>query len=152
MIQSVYRSELPIPEAEFRIEFANYLRILNETPPGYPVNYVMFPLFTELAPNFTVMEDPLPQQILTLSKHFEDAVNGKIQEECTAAGFDNINTARAYASTDNPLQAQSISFVNWTAAVWLYCKQYLEDVQNGVRPIPELEEYLATLPTRVVPP
>jgi len=149
--ETIYASELPVPEAEFRAEFQRYLDIKNSTLPGYPNNFVMYPIFETLSPNFTVIADPLPQKISDLSKVFENAVNVRIQQECTDAGFDNINTARAYASTENPLQALSITFVNWSAAVWLYCKQYLEEVQAGTKPIPELEEYIAGLPAREEP-
>lgn len=151
MLTSIYTHELPegVTEEEFRVEFQKYLALQASTIPGTPKNFIRYEIFAQLDPNFTVLPDPLPQQIATLSAIFETAVNERIQQECTAAGFDDIHTARAYASTDNPLQAQSASFVNWTAAVWLYCRQYLEDVQNGVKPIPELADYMTTLPTRV---
>lgn len=151
MISVLAESELPCPEAEFRSLFIKYQTLLSQVPPLYPPPVPRYEVFRDLDPNFSVIPTSPAEQIETIAAEYEIEVKRIIQEECTAAGFEDVNTARSYASTVNPLQAASISFVNWTAAVWVYSRDYLADVQNGIRPVPTLEEYITSLPTRILP-
>jgi hypothetical protein len=156
MITTLLESELPEGETaeSLLIELLYYNNIVSSQLPGFAQPIPKYEILRVLDPSFVVLPPSLPQVIATVTKEYEDAVNAHIQAECTAAGFDDITSACAYAATANPLQAQSASFINWRAAVWLYCKDQLAKVQDGTLPVPpppSVEDYIAALPTRIIP-
>lgn len=156
MLFSIAESEIPegLTEAQLRSELGLYLyaKAVALGVPGTPLPIPKYDLFAQdLMPGFVVIPTPLPELITTLSKEYEKAVNAIIQVECANAGFDNIQSASDYAATDNPLALSSASFINWRAAVWIYCRDQLALVEAGTIPIPDLASYLASLPVRIPP-
>lgn len=97
---------------------------------------------------------PLPSQAelfqLTV-KQFDSAVEAHLYAEAASCGYTNIERACMYASSPNPYQAESQSFVEWVGNVWAYCYGELQKVEAGTRSMPSVEQIISELPTRVVP-
>ena len=99
---------------------------------------------------FTQAEiDALQPTIEQQIKSFEDAVQNLLDGEAKARGYDNITTACSYAGAPNPFQVEAISFITWRGYVWAHCYAELEKVMTGVRPMPEIPQFLSELPVRV---
>ena len=48
--------------------------------------------------------------------------------------------------------AEGMAGADWRDAVWLHCYGVLDDVTNGLRPVPSVEALIAELPEMVWPP
>ncbi len=61
--------------------------------------------------------------------------------------YDNIHTLSSYeVSIDPTFKAEGTAGRKWRDNVWIICRQILEDVQQGLRPMPTVAEVLAELP------
>lgn len=61
--------------------------------------------------------------------------------------YDNIHTLSSYAdSLDIVFAAEGLAGRRWRDEVWITCRQILNDVQQGLRPMPTVSEVLAELP------
>lgn len=85
--------------------------------------------------------------IQELIKLFTESVQRYLDAKAKNNGYDNIISACSYAGAPNPFQTESIQFITWRGNVWAYCYQELDKVQNGERPIPELQDFLNELPS-----
>lgn len=82
---------------------------------------------------------------------YEFSVRAYLDEGARAAQYDNILSARSYAGYPNKYQAESITFIVWSAAVWDAATTTLNAVLAGAS-IPPLDEFMASLPDRMPPP
>lgn len=114
--------------------------------------------------NFAVVEATLPQVMVefgieeyTPTAHIPSpdevkqqliqSVQGKLDSTAQAKGYDNILSACSYDNDPNPVfAADSIAFKAWRSAVWTYCYQVLDDVQQMKRSVPTVEELISELP------
>ncbi len=91
---------------------------------------------------------PSPEEIFAATvAEYEAAVQRHLDAGARAARYDNILSARSYAGYPNKYQAESITFIVWSAAVWDAATTTLNAVVAGA-PIPPLNEFLASLPVR----
>lgn len=79
---------------------------------------------------------------------FESSIQNYLNSEARAKGYDDIVSACSYAATTNAFQNESISFLNWRAAVWDYCYQLLANIKEGTAQIPTFEALISALPKR----
>lgn len=75
-------------------------------------------------------------------------VQGILDAEAQARGYDNIFTAVTYADEPAVAKFQQDGKVlrAWRSEVWATCYFIVASVQNGDRPIPTADELLAALP------
>jgi len=95
---------------------------------------------------------PVPNPIqLDQETLYKAAIQDLLDLEANKCGFDNIVSACSYAALPGKYQAEAVTFFNWRSDVWEYCGDLLNDINVGTKDAPELEELLASLPTRVLP-
>ena len=79
----------------------------------------------------------------------EQAVQAHLDTGAKLAGYDSILSACSYAGAPNAFQAEGISFINWRAAVWVYCNAVVASVLAGTAAVPTASGLIAGLPERV---
>jgi len=72
-----------------------------------------------------------------------------LDDAAISKGYDDIVSASSYAATPNAFQLESISFIEWRAAVWVAAIAIMNDVIAGNIPTPTEAELLALLPNYV---
>jgi len=81
---------------------------------------------------------------------YKKSLNSKIQillnRQALNLGYDNINSIGKYIGYDNPYREQAEGLGTWTANVWATAEQIQQDVLNGDREMPTVDEVLAELP------
>jgi len=102
----------------------------------------------------TITTIPLPWK--TTEELFEEKKNEFtwhvqhfMDQQASLKGYDNILSACSYAAYPNAFQQESQSFILWRSAVWTYCYQELQKIQNNERSIPAVEDFIAELPAFV---
>jgi hypothetical protein len=93
---------------------------------------------------------PSPEIVMM---QYQMAVQNHLDEAARRAGYDSIASAASYA--DEPavpkFQAEGQAFRAWRSLCWAYCYQALDEVQNGERQQPTVDELIDELPTLVLP-
>ena len=80
-------------------------------------------------------------------KQIKSAVQEELDGRAKAQGYDNIINATVRAGiTGSRNQAEGMKFGMWMDDVWDYYHNELEKVDQGLRPEPTVEEFLAELP------
>lgn len=88
------------------------------------------------------------QALEELSSTFEQAIQGRLDAEARARGYDSIATAVSYAEEPAvaKFQEDGKTLRAWRSLVWAYAYQELGKVKAGERSIPTLDDFLAELP------
>ena len=82
-----------------------------------------------------------------IQKMLTDGVQAYMDKKAQERGYDNIHTACSYAnSTDEIFKAEGTACLAWRDSVWRKCYNILDEVKQGKRAIPTLEEVIAELP------
>lgn len=157
-MNTLHRTQLPVPEDVLRADLAEYHQALADhaLTVGVPAPIPQYDLLRVLDSEFVVEDDPAPppltpEEIFAAKvAEYEFAVRVYLDEGARAAQYDNILSARSYAGYPNKYQAESISFVVWSAEVWDAATATLNAVMAGAL-IPPLDEFLASLPVRTPP-
>jgi len=84
-----------------------------------------------------------------ITAEFERAIQAELDADAQAKGYDNIDTASAYAGAPNPFQDESKLFITRRGNVWAYCFLELGKVKAGTRPMPTIAQIISELPARV---
>lgn len=62
-------------------------------------------------------------------------------------GKGSILSACSYAGYDNPFRSESEQFLAWRGATWAFLYQFVNEITEGLKPMPEtFEELVAILP------
>lgn len=78
---------------------------------------------------------------------YRAAIQTYVDDVARARQYDNgISCASYKDSTNATWAAESAAFIAWRDAVWLYAFGELDKVQNGQRPQPTVQDFLAELP------
>lgn len=81
-----------------------------------------------------------------------DAVQGHLDATARSHYYDGILSLASYAASNNPpFAAEGRAGADWRDAVWLHCYGVLDDVTNGLRPVPTPDELINELPVMVWP-
>ncbi|WP_062383568.1 hypothetical protein [Pseudomonas abietaniphila] len=84
-----------------------------------------------------------------IAKRYELAVQTELDRAAQARGYDSLFTAISYA--DEPavprFQADGQAFRRWRSLVWDYAHTELNAVLAGEKPHPDLDTFLAEMPT-----
>jgi hypothetical protein len=87
---------------------------------------------------------PTPEEI---KKQLTDGVQRYMDETAQTRGYDNIHTACSYVnSTDAIFAQEGAACLAWRDQVWRTCYNILDQVMNGDREVPSLEELIEELP------
>lgn len=82
-----------------------------------------------------------------IQQYFEDAIEAYMTSVVQTRNYRDIHTAASYVNSTNEKFAKEGAACNkWRDDVWDKCYAILGDVENGLRPIPTLEEVIAELP------
>ena len=101
-------------------------------------------------PTFEQLNATIPAiQLSETTAQFEQAIQAELDADAQAKGYDNINTACAYAGAPNPFQAESKLFITRRGNVWAYCFLELGKVKTGLRPMPTIAQIISELPARI---
>lgn len=85
-----------------------------------------------------------------IQKMLTGGVQAYMDTKAQERGYDNIHTACSYAnSTDKVFKAEGTACLAWRDSVWRKCYNILDEVKQGKRAIPTLEEVIAELPVLV---
>ena len=74
------------------------------------------------------------------------AIEKHLDIKAQSFGFDDIKSARTYTGFNNPFKHIALKLAKWSANVWLTAEQIKQDVANGKRNMPTVEELLNELP------
>jgi len=133
----------------------------------YPVRSADDPTFDELTqklvnpefPEFINDEWVYTKQVVDLTneeiiaakqrtlQRYTQAVQNHLDTTAQDMGYDGILSLCSYAtSTHAKFSVEGQAGVQWRDACWDYTSQVLADVENGVRPMPTIDELIAELP------
>lgn len=91
--------------------------------------------------------DPDPTPDVPLIEQFRWGIQMHVDSVAYQKQYDNgISCASYVNSTNQEWAAQAQCFIAWRDAVWSYAFVELDKVQNGQRPLPSIEEFIAELP------
>ena len=140
---------------------------LRESPTYWLINDTILETKAELIPEQTeylnayVLEHSIgistdaelvaAQQAGILQTSVVNAIDDLLDAEAKKNGYSSIISATSYAGYPNDFQAEGLAYGTWRSAVWAYCYQELDKIQQGLRTIPTLEEFIGELPALTLP-
>lgn len=100
--------------------------------------------------------EPPPAPVENLEQEFADAevvVQAHLDLVAQSWGYDNIFTATTYADepADPVFQKEGQVLRAWRSQTWAYCIQVQDAIKAGKQAVPNLDEFLITLPVVVRP-
>ncbi len=105
-------------------------------------------------PEPETIPEPTPEEITSrIIENFRIAIDSYVDATARSKGYNSAAHCASYvASTHAPWAAEAAAFISWRDQVWLSVFSQLEDIQNGLLPIPEsIEQVISTLPVIVWP-
>lgn len=82
-----------------------------------------------------------------IKRMFTDAIQNYLDTTAQSRRYDNIFTAISYVnSTDEVFAREAKACLEWRDKVWRTCYNILDEVEDGLREIPTIEELMAELP------
>jgi hypothetical protein len=93
--------------------------------------------------------DPVQEPVEAVIARYEGAVQNQLDSAAKARGYDSLFTAISYAEEPAVprFQADGQAFRRWRSLVWDYAHTEMNAVLMGEKPRPELDTFLAGLPT-----
>jgi len=97
--------------------------------------------------------DPVEEPVEAVIARYEGAVQDQLDSAAKARGYDSLFTAISYAEEPAVprFQADGQAFRRWRSLVWDYAHTELNAVLAGEKPQPDLDTFLAGLPTLELP-
>ncbi|MCX7759437.1 MAG: hypothetical protein N2169_07535 [bacterium] len=98
--------------------------------------------------SWELIEEPQQNQMAeeNIIQQYEQIIDNFINMKAQEKGYDNRITCTMRAGYPSPWQAECIRFALWMDSCYLYCYQALNDVKQGKRPAPTIEQLLEELP------
>jgi len=90
----------------------------------------------------------LPILANELRQEIVNAVQLHMDTTAQTRNYDNIHTLASYEfSIDPTFKAEGTAGRKWRDNVWIICRGILEEVEQGLRPMPTVAEVISELPT-----
>lgn len=87
----------------------------------------------------------------TAKEYLENVVQKFMDEAARERGYDDIKSATSYVDDDDAIFAkEGLAYKKWRSAVWRKCYSIEDEVFEGQRTIPSVEELLEELPKLVL--
>jgi len=109
-------------------------------------DHLIDPLMTAITP--TEMSQLLTPIKTDMDKQqdISDAIQKMLDDKAKSLRYDNIMSVRSYCGWANPFRSECEVVASWAASCWVIAGQIEQDVINGVRTIPSVEEVLLEMP------
>lgn len=94
-------------------------------------------------------EPPTQEEIIGA---FRRAIQSHVDDVARTHKYDSGTSLASYVSSTNTTwAAEAVAFVAWRDLVWAYAYTELDKVQNELREVPTIEEFISELPSMVWP-
>jgi len=77
---------------------------------------------------------------------FNNAIQTHLDSKAKEFRYDNMMSARSYAGYENVFQEEATKLAQWASNCWITAGTIEQDVLNGNREMPSIDEVLAELP------
>jgi len=79
-------------------------------------------------------------------KSFNNCIQQHLDKKAQELRYDNMMSARSYSGYDNAFRDEATKLAKWCCDCWIKAGEIEEDVKNGNRDMPTVDEVLAELP------
>lgn len=79
-------------------------------------------------------------------KDMSNIIQQLLDETARSKRYDNIMSVRSYCGWDSPFRAECENIAYWAAQCWVVAGQIEQDVINGIRTMPTVDQLLSELP------
>jgi len=93
--------------------------------------------------DYTSVQDLVFQNRL---KELEYWVQDYLDQKAQERGYDDIKSVRSYTGYTNKFQDECIAISQWCSDCWDVAIQGMNDIINGIKPIPTKDELITSLP------
>jgi hypothetical protein len=88
---------------------------------------------------------PVEEQLATLTKQYQLAVQQHLDSTARSFGYDDMNSCGKYLRQSSPFYAECVALLDWCDAVWLFCYAELDKYTDPTT-VPSVDAFIASLP------